>query len=60
MQTVIPMRGRMIHDVHGKLDSQFYDMDGQVRLSPILWFGLLCAMGDNYLGTADHYLVSVH
>jgi kynurenine 3-monooxygenase len=30
MQTVIPMRGRMIHDKHGKLDSQLYDMDGQV------------------------------
>src|SRR6202042_2586370 len=32
MRTVIPMRGRMIHDMHGKLDSQLYDMDGQVRL----------------------------
>jgi hypothetical protein len=30
METVIPMRGRMIHDKHGKLDSQLYDMDGQV------------------------------
>jgi kynurenine 3-monooxygenase len=30
MQTVIPMRGRMIHDKQGKLDSQLYDMDGQV------------------------------
>jgi kynurenine 3-monooxygenase len=32
MQTVIPMRGRMIHDMNGKLDSQLYDMDGQVRI----------------------------
>jgi hypothetical protein len=24
------MRGRMIHDKQGKLDSQLYDMDGQV------------------------------
>lgn len=32
MRTVIPMRGRMIHDTHGKLDSQLYDMDGQVRI----------------------------
>ena len=32
MQTVIPMRGRMIHDARGKLASQLYDMDGQVSL----------------------------
>lgn len=30
MQTVIPMRGRMIHHSNGKLDSQLYDRDGQV------------------------------
>jgi kynurenine 3-monooxygenase len=30
MQTFIPMRGRMIHDVYGNLDSQPYDPDGQV------------------------------
>ncbi|KAI0040485.1 FAD/NAD(P)-binding domain-containing protein [Auriscalpium vulgare] len=29
METVIPMRGRMIHDLHGHLDSQLYDRDGQ-------------------------------
>ncbi|KAI0065451.1 FAD/NAD(P)-binding domain-containing protein, partial [Artomyces pyxidatus] len=29
MDTVIPMRGRMIHDLHGNLDSQLYDRDGQ-------------------------------
>jgi hypothetical protein len=31
LQTVIPMRGRMIHHVNGKLDSQQYDRHGQVR-----------------------------
>jgi len=30
LDTVIPMRGRMIHDVHGNLQSQPYDKDGQV------------------------------
>ncbi|OAX43541.1 FAD/NAD(P)-binding domain-containing protein [Rhizopogon vinicolor AM-OR11-026] len=29
METVIPMRGRMIHDRHGNLQSQPYDRDGQ-------------------------------
>ncbi|KAG2158353.1 FAD/NAD(P)-binding domain-containing protein [Suillus bovinus] len=29
LQTVIPMRGRMIHDIHGNLQSQPYDRDGQ-------------------------------
>ncbi|KIK59775.1 hypothetical protein GYMLUDRAFT_168717 [Collybiopsis luxurians FD-317 M1] len=29
MSTVIPMRGRMIHHLDGKLDSQIYDRDGQ-------------------------------
>jgi kynurenine 3-monooxygenase len=33
IQTFIPMRGRMIHDIHGNLDSQLYDPDGQVGLS---------------------------
>jgi len=31
LQTAIPMRGRMIHDVNGKQQSQLYDKDGQVR-----------------------------
>ncbi|KAK7467008.1 kynurenine 3-monooxygenase, mitochondrial precursor [Stygiomarasmius scandens] len=29
MESVIPMRGRMIHHVDGRLDSQLYDRDGQ-------------------------------
>ncbi|KAH9901049.1 FAD/NAD-P-binding domain-containing protein [Cubamyces lactineus] len=29
LSTVIPMRGRMIHDTQGRLDSQPYDRDGQ-------------------------------
>ncbi|KAJ3559340.1 hypothetical protein NM688_g409 [Phlebia brevispora] len=29
---VIPMRGRMIHDEHGNLDSQPYDRNGQVSV----------------------------
>ncbi|KAK1232008.1 kynurenine 3-monooxygenase, mitochondrial precursor [Marasmius sp. AFHP31] len=29
MQTVIPMKGRMIHHLDGRLDSQLYDRDGQ-------------------------------
>ncbi|ESK96866.1 putative kynurenine 3-monooxygenase [Moniliophthora roreri MCA 2997] len=29
METVIPMRGRMIHHLDGRLDSQLYDRDGQ-------------------------------
>ncbi|KAL0569891.1 kynurenine 3-monooxygenase, mitochondrial precursor [Marasmius crinis-equi] len=29
MQTVIPMKGRMIHHLDGSLDSQLYDRDGQ-------------------------------
>jgi hypothetical protein len=33
LQTVIPMRGRMIHDRDGNLQSQLYDRDGQVCLS---------------------------
>lgn len=32
MQTVIPMRGRMIHSLTGDLDSQLYDKDGQVSI----------------------------
>jgi hypothetical protein len=32
LQTVIPMRGRMIHHLKGQLDSQLYDRDGQVRI----------------------------
>lgn len=31
LQTAIPMRGRMIHDLNGKQRSQLYDKDGQVR-----------------------------
>lgn len=30
LKTVIPMRGRMIHDIHGNTHSQLYDKDGQV------------------------------
>ncbi|KAH7914995.1 hypothetical protein BJ138DRAFT_1110079 [Hygrophoropsis aurantiaca] len=30
LETVIPMRGRMIHDVQGNQHSQLYDKDGQV------------------------------
>lgn len=30
LQTVIPMRGRMIHDTDGRLHDQPYDKDGQV------------------------------
>jgi hypothetical protein len=30
LETVIPMRGRMIHHVDGRLDSQAYDRHGQV------------------------------
>jgi kynurenine 3-monooxygenase len=32
LQTVIPMKGRMIHDVRGDTHSQLYDKDGQVSL----------------------------
>ena len=31
LSTVIPMRGRMIHDAQGRLQGQPYDRDGQVR-----------------------------
>lgn len=30
LETVIPMRGRMIHTVEGKPESQLYDSNGQV------------------------------
>lgn len=30
LQTVIPMKGRMIHHINGKQESQLYDKDGQV------------------------------
>lgn len=30
LNDAIPMRGRMIHKLSGKLDSQPYDRDGQV------------------------------
>lgn len=33
LETVIPMHGRMIHDVNGNLDSQAYDREGQVSNS---------------------------
>ena len=38
LDSVIPMRGRMIHTSDGNLDSQLYDRDGQVRtvFSPFL------------------------
>lgn len=32
LQTVIPMRGRMIHHLNGQLDSQLYDRDGAVSI----------------------------
>ena len=32
LDNVIPMRGRMIHDSNGNLDSQSYDRNGQVGL----------------------------
>lgn len=31
LQSVIPMKGRMIHDRTGRQQSQLYDPDGQVR-----------------------------
>lgn len=34
LETVIPMRARMIHREDGKLDSQTYDRHGQVRCRP--------------------------
>jgi len=30
LETVIPMRGRMIHPTEGKPESQLYDLNGQV------------------------------
>ena len=30
LESAIPMRGRMIHNQTGELDSQLYDRDGQV------------------------------
>jgi kynurenine 3-monooxygenase len=33
LDNVIPMRGRMIHDSDGNLDSQLYDRNGQVGTS---------------------------
>ena len=33
LQSVIPMRGRMIHGLHGELHSQPYDRNGQVSAS---------------------------
>jgi len=33
LQDAIPMRGRMIHNISGKLDSQIYDRDGQVGVN---------------------------
>ena len=44
LSTVIPMRGRMIHDAQGRLQSQPYDRDGQVSslaTSESLWMYLL-------------------
>jgi hypothetical protein len=34
LETVIPMRGRMIHDMQGRENSQLYDRDGQVSMLP--------------------------
>jgi kynurenine 3-monooxygenase len=37
LDNVIPMRGRMIHDSSGNLDSQPYDRNGQVgRIFPLI------------------------
>ena len=37
LDNVIPMRGRMIHDSSGNLDSQPYDRNGQVgRVFPLI------------------------
>ena len=33
LETVIPMKGRMLHDVQGRTVSQLYDGYGQVRVS---------------------------
>ena len=33
LNAVIPMRGRMIHHVGGRQESQPYDKDGQVRIT---------------------------
>lgn len=35
LETAIPMRGRMIHDISGKLESQIYDPHGQVGSSGV-------------------------
>ncbi|KAG6903206.1 hypothetical protein C0995_002749 [Termitomyces sp. Mi166 len=40
MDTVIPMRGRMIHSPKGDLDSQLYDKDGQVDILSTVTFKL--------------------
>ncbi len=40
LSTVIPMRGRMIHDAQGRQQSQPYDRDGQVS-SPTISQGWL-------------------
>ena len=46
LSTVIPMRGRMIHDAQGRLQSQPYDRDGQVSIraaSKGSWMNLFSA-----------------
>lgn len=41
MDTVIPMRGRMIHDAKGRQSSQLYDTSGQVCRRRSLLFSQL-------------------
>ena len=51
-QTAIPMRGRMIHDLQGKVERQMYDIDGQVCVFPQF---LHARGGIGNSGMADSY-----
>lgn len=37
LESAIPMRGRMIHPIKGHLESQIYDLNGQVRFNEHLF-----------------------
>ena len=54
LHSVIPMKGRMIHDVQGHLDSQLYDRNGQVSL-------LFCPqLASESMTDSSPFLVSIH
>lgn len=60
LQTVIPMRGRMIHDIHGNQHSQQYDKNGQVGMLVGVLYLTRVSVGCILTSTFGRSLLAVH